>query len=336
MNILLTSTGRRTYMVNYFKDVLLGQGEIHAANSAQTYSLSIADKYVITPLIYDDNYIDFLLNYCINENINAVIPLFDIDLPILSKSKSKFSEHNIEIVVSDSQIIEVCNDKWLTHNFLNKNAFKTPISFIDINDTLNAIKHGLIRYPLIIKPRWGMGSIGIYEAENEEELKILYRKTFRSIENSYLQYESNQELDKSIIIQEKLFGEEYGIDIFNNLSGELLACVPKKKIAMRAGETDSAEIIFNEKLIDIGGKLSSIMKHVGNLDVDCFFHNNEFYILEMNCRFGGQYPFSHLAGVNFPKAVVEMLNNNKVDSTLLTPNYNTIGFKDLVPVTIKL
>lgn len=334
MNILLTSVGRRSYMINYFKEALAGQGEIHAANSVETYSLNLADKYVITPLIYDENYIDFLIEYCLSQKIRAIIPLFDIDLPILSKNKSRFSENDIIIIVSDLKLIKICNDKWLTHNFLMNSGFKSPLSFLSINDVLDSIDLGLIDYPLIIKPRWGMGSIGIFEADDEKELLILYRKTLKSIKNSYLKYESNQDLDKSVIIQEKLSGEEYGLDIFNNLEGELLTCVPKKKLAMRAGETDCAEIINDEHLLDIGKNLSSITKHIGNLDVDCFFHDNEFYILEMNCRFGGQYPFSHLAGVHFPKAIVEMLKNNIVDSTLLTPTYGTKGFKDLLPVSI--
>jgi carbamoyl-phosphate synthase large subunit len=335
MNILLTSVGRRSYMVNYFKEALADQGEIHAANSVETYSLGLADKYVITPLIYDNNYIDFLLDYCIKHKITSVIPLFDIDLPILARNKKIFSDLNIQLIVSDFQIIEICNDKWLTYNYLTSNGFKSPLTFLSINDALKAINRTEINYPLIIKPRWGMGSIGIYEADNEEELLILYRKTLNSIKNSYLKYESYQDMDKSVIVQEKLSGDEYGLDIFNSLKGEFLTCVPKIKLAMRAGETDSSEIINDRNLHSIGEKLGSITMHIGNLDVDCYFHRNEFYILEMNCRFGGQYPFSHLAGVNFPKAIVEMLKNNDINATLLTPSYGTKGFKDIIPVVMK-
>ena len=76
-------------------------------------------------------------------------------------------------------------------------------------------------------------------------------------------------------------------------------------------------------------------KHIGNLDIDCFNIGKEFYILEMNCRFGGQYPFSHLAGVNFPKAILQLIQNEKVDDYILKPNFGTIGIKDLVPVKLK-
>ena len=36
MNILLTSAGRRTYLVEYFKEALAGHGKVYASNSIDT------------------------------------------------------------------------------------------------------------------------------------------------------------------------------------------------------------------------------------------------------------------------------------------------------------
>ena len=335
MNILLTSVGRRAYMVEYFKEALQGQGLTHAANCVETYALSIADKSVITPIIYDNTYIDFLIKYCSNNNINAVISLFDIDLPVLAKNKNRFEKNNISLIVSDYNFVQICNDKWLTHNFLIENEFFSPKTFLSINDTLDALENDIISFPLIIKPRWGMGSIGIFVAENKEELSVLYQKTYNSIMSSYLKYESRKALDKCIIIQEKLIGDEYGLDIFNDLNGELLCCVPKKKLEMRAGETDVAEIIENKELTEMGIKISKFSKHIGNLDLDCIRTKNKFIILEMNCRFGGQYPFSHIAGVNFPKALLQLLKKKEVEDYLLNIKAGTIAVKNLIPVEFK-
>lgn len=337
MNILLTSVGRRTYMIKYFKEVIGKRGHVHAANSTYTYSMQVADKSVITPLIYDSNYIDFLLEYCLANEINVIIPLFDIDLPVLAKNKTRFEQASIQVVVSNNEFVETCNDKWQTYRFLSENNFKTPKSFLRVSDALQAINAREVQFPLILKPRWGMGSIGIFEAENEKELEVLYNKVKNTIHTSYLRYESIKSPENNVIIQEKLQGEEYGIDIFNDLNGEYLTSIPKRKLGMRAGETDSAEIIENSDLSSIGKKISSFSKHIGNLDVDCFFMNNEFYILEMNCRFGGQYPFSHLAGANFPGAIIRMVRGEiliKKDKSLRF-NIGVIGIKDIVPKTFK-
>jgi len=189
MNILLTSVGRRSYLVEYFKEALLGDGSVHVANSsALSPAFLVADKTVVTPLIYDDQYIPFLLQYCKENHIDAVISLFDVDLPVLSRNKKRFKEIGVEVIVSDIDVIEKCNDKWKTYQFLKKNHIHTPLTFLDLKSALAALDTKSISYPVIVKPRWGMGSIETYEADNREELIVFYEKVKRNIENTYMNY----------------------------------------------------------------------------------------------------------------------------------------------------
>ncbi len=118
MNILLTSVGRRSYIVEYFKEAIGDQGLVHVSNSNYTIAMDMADKYLITPIIYDDRYIPTILNYCIENNIEAIFSLFDIDLPILSKSRDLFLRNKIRIVLAPEKSVNLCNDKWGTFNFL--------------------------------------------------------------------------------------------------------------------------------------------------------------------------------------------------------------------------
>lgn len=313
MNILITSIGRRSYMIDYFKSAIGETGKVFAANNELTYALKKAGGYILTPKIYDENYIDFILQYCLDNKINAVISLFDIDLPILSKNKRLFAENDISLLISDYEFTVLCNDKWASYHFLKENNFKTALSYISLDNCKKAISDKNIEYPIFVKPRWGMGSIGVFEAENEKELDVFYAKTKKAILKTYLKHESSFDIDNSIILQEKIKGLEHGLDIFNDLKGNYLGCVPKIKNAMRAGETDIATTLHNENLVSIAKRLSLQTKHKLNLDVDCFIDGEEIFILEMNPRFGGQYPFSHAAGVNFPKAIIDLLEGNELD-----------------------
>lgn len=103
---------------------------------------------------------------------------------------------------------------------------------------------------------------------------------------------------------------------------------------MRAGETDIAEIVENDDIKDMTIRLANISKHIGNLDVDILSNGTDYYILEMNARFGGGYPFSHLAGVNLPLALIEWVLGNTVDINLLTPKIGIKGQKDLRIINI--
>lgn len=334
MNILITSVGRRSYIIEYFKEALKGIGHVHACNSSDTYALNTAYKKFISPLIYDDNYVDFLVSYCVENKINALISLFDIDLRILASNINKFYDNGIHVVISDYKTVQICNDKWLTYNFLINNGFNTPQTFLCIKKFKEALNKGSIQFPVIIKPRWGMGSISIFQVDNLDELEILYIKTKNSIFNSYLKFESSIDPENCVLIQERLSGDEYGLDVFNDLNGKFMTCVPKIKLGMRAGETDSAEIIEDSTLFELGQMLSKKLKHNANLDVDCFKVDCKNYILEMNCRFGGQYPFSHLAGVNFPKAIINLLLERPVEKELLSVKFGTRGFKDILPTKL--
>lgn len=337
MNILFTSVGRRSYLVKYFKDALENRGKVYVANSSESSSaFQVADNAVVTPLIYDDNYIPFLLDYCKKNNIKALISLFDVDLPVLARNKKKFADIGVIVVVSEPEVIDVCNDKWKTYQFLQENGFNEPQTFNRLEEAIEAISQGKVCYPLMIKPRWGMGSIAVFEAENEEELRVFYKKTKRNIQQTYLKYESAANFEESVLIQEKLEGQEYGLDVINDLNGYYQTTICKMKYAMRSGETDCAVTIESSALRGIGEKLSSILHHVGNLDVDVFMMNDQPYVLEMNARFGGGYPFSHMAGVNLPKAIIGWLLEEKVEPRLLKERINIMSHKDISLVRLYL
>lgn len=333
MNVLLTSAGRRSYLVNYFKEALGGTGKVYAANSSLNATALIeADDYVLTPGIYEDNYIEFLLEFCKKQNIQLLIPLFDIDLLVLAKAKERFEAVGVIVVVSDPETISICNDKYLTYSTLKRWGFLVPKTYLDINEVKDDVEHGRINFPLVLKPRWGMGSIGIYIAQNFDELNFYYKKLGEQIQSSYLKFESKMTAGQEIIFQEFIGGKEYGLDIINDLEGNHILVSSKVKIEMRSGETDAATTVQSDELIALGEKLASFMKHTGNLDVDILESDKGPTILEMNARFGGGYPFSHLAGVNLPKAIIHWAKNETAPPELFRLNYNVTSFKAICPI----
>lgn len=335
MNILLTSVGRRSYLVNYFKEALKPlDGKVFAANSIETYALQQADAFTLTPQIYSAEYIDFLIDYCTKNKITLLISLFDIDLPILAKNKQRFKDIGVDVIVSDPEVIDICNDKWKTYQFLIQHNINTPRTYISFSEAVTALNNAELEYPVIIKPRWGMGSIGIYKADNLEELQVLYKKVRNEIKSSYLRFESEADAEQAILIQQCILSDEFGIEVINDLDKNYVTTFCKHKIAMRSGETDQAITIENHKLSKIGEELSLALGHINILDSDCLELNGDFYVLELNARFGGQYPFSHLAGADIPKQIIDWYNNKPTSNKNITINYNVLMAKDIQPVIL--
>ena len=332
MNILLTSVGRRAYMVKYFKEIIGTEGQVHVCNSDdKTVAFHYADKGVISPLIYDDNYIPFLLDYCKGNQIDILLSLFDIDLLILARNKELFSKIGTKVIVSDENFIEICNDKWKTYLYLKDNGFHVPKTYKSLQKVMLALDAGELQYPIVVKPRFGCGSIGMSIAEDEMALLYYFRRNSRTISKSYLKYESAAvPVDEQILYQECLKGQEYGADIINDLDGELQNVIVKRKIAMRAGETDIAEIVDIPEIKKELIKLGKLTGHIANMDCDVFFVEGIPYILEMNARFGGGYPFSHMGGCNLPKAIVNWVRGEMISDEMLSAEIGHRGYKELV------
>lgn len=336
MNVLLTSVGRRAYMVKYFKEVLAENGQVHVCNSDdKTVAFHYADKSVISPLIYDDNYIPFLLDYCKENKIDILLSLFDIDLMVLARNKQKFADVGTRVIVSEPELIEICNDKWKTYLFLKENGFNVPKTYLSLQQVLLAIDRGELSYPVIVKPRFGCGSLALSIAEDEMALLYYFRRNTRTISRSYLKYESaSVSTDEQIIYQECLKGQEYGADIINDLDGKFCSVVAKKKIAMRAGETDIAEIVDEPAIKAECERLGRLTGHIANMDCDVFLVDGKPYILEMNARFGGGYPFSHMGGCDLPRAIIEWHSGRSVKKNVLSAQVGVMGYKELM-LTVK-
>lgn len=334
MNILLTSSGRRTYLVDYFKKALSGKGLLFASNSVMSPALLNADRSVITPLIYSEEYIPFLLRYCCENEIGLVVPLFDIDVPVLAAHKKEFSDIGVILAVSDEETAAICNDKYLMSLKLAEYGIGCPVTAVTLP---GAEKTG---FPCMIKPRFGMGSIGVEICSEPSELQVLYNRCKRKIEDSYLRYESDRTPDEAVLIQKKINGEEYGLDVINDLCGNFAAVVVKRKLAMRAGETDEAVTLSGASreyrvLEELGKKISKAFRHIGNMDVDVMMDaGGTPYVIDMNARFGGGYPFSHAAGIDLPKAYLLWAEGALVPPEILTARENIHSFKEIAIRTV--
>ncbi len=339
MNVLLTSVGRRNYLVEYFKEAVHSYGgKVFAVNSHEhAPGLYLADEFEIAPPIHSEEYIPFLYNYCISKNIKLIVPLLDNDLPVLAASKSIFVKAGIYVLVPDLSLAELANDKFQTHQFLQQNGFRTMTTVTCIEDFFKAKESGEITFPVIIKPRWGMGSLSVYTAENEEELRFYFKKAQKEVLNSFLKYESCKDPGNEILIMDKIIGEEYMLDIINDLEGQYQVTVVNKKLLRKGGETEAVETVSHFELEELGKKIAYHFQHPAVLDADVIVNEKGLFILEFNPRFSGGYPFSHQAGINLPKALIRWLNGEAVSGEqFLTPIIGTKSLKGIVMIDAKI
>lgn len=335
MNILFTCAGRRTYLLKYFKENLSEGDKIVATDMQLTApALQAADVKIQVPAVYDPEYVNITLRICEEQKIDALFSLNDLELPILAENKERFEAIGVKVVVSDPKVIDIAFDKYKTAQWVESLGLTAPKTYVRLEDCKKALEAGEIAFPLFMKPRWGSGSIGLESIADMEELDIYYGLLMKKIKKTILATASVG--DEYIMIQEKLTGSEFGLDIMNDLDGKNIGVSVKQKLAMRAGETDKAVTIDLPEVREMGRKIGEALGHIGNLDVDIMQRADGAYcVLELNPRFGGGFPFSYETGVNFPKALIQMIKGESFDPQMLAPEYGRMFSKNDYLMEIK-
>jgi carbamoyl-phosphate synthase large subunit len=291
MNILILSCGTRNKIVKYFRRELEGRGKVMAADcSCLAPALYEADEHFIVPRIDDSSYVDVILNICKENKVDAVLSLIDPELSLLAERKKDFLSIGTTPIVSEYNEVERCFDKYEMYKFLTDKGFKTARSYIDKEEFYKDIESGVVSYPVFIKPVRGSASININKAASKEEVDMLMR------------------LHGDLMIQEFMEGTEYGVDCYiDMITHEPVVIFAKEKIKMRAGETDKAMSIKDEKLFKLVKSFVKQTGLTGIIDMDIFKIDGEYYISEVNPRFGGGYPHAYESGVNVPGMIINNL-----------------------------
>ncbi len=292
MNILLLSVGTRNKVIQYFKKEFSDCGKVIVTDMTELAPAAYeADKFYKVPRITEPEYIDFILDICKKESISAVLSLIDPELSLLALNKDKFEALGVTVIGSSYELCERTLDKMKMAEWLEKNGYKYAKSYIDKQKFYSDLEQGIISFPVFVKPVRGSASVAICQVQDKETVDLLFSH------------------NENLMIQEFLKGQEIGADCYVDLiSGELVSVFAKKKILMRAGETDKSVSFKDDKLFKLIEKFVAESGFRGQIDIDIFEINGEYYISEVNPRFGGGYPHAHECGCNHIKMI---LNNLK-------------------------
>lgn len=288
MNILILSAGTRNKVVQYFKKSISGNV---IATDMQLIAPAIyeADKYYIVPRITDPGYMDVVFDICKKEKINAVITLIDPELSLLAANKERLTEIGVTFVGSSYELCEMALDKMQMYTWLKNHDYNCAKSYDDIETFYKDLEEGIASFPVFVKPIRGSASIAINKVEDKETLELLWKH------------------NDGLMIQEYLKGQEIGADVYiDMISHEVVSIFTKKKLLMRAGETDKAVSFKDPALFELIEKFANECGWNGQIDIDIFDIDGKYYISEVNPRFGGGYPHAYECGCDH----MHLIENN--------------------------
>lgn len=332
LNVAITCAGRRVGLVRAFQEALQGCGLVHALDASPSApALAAADRALIVPTLESPDYIPALLEFSTREDIRLLIAVHDLELPLLAAHRQSFAERGTCVLVPTPEVVDLCWDKWQCQTWLRSGGMMCPRNYLHEDDALRAVDSGAIGFPLVVKPRWGVGSIGLESAGNADELRMVSALDRARLASSVLAAKSLSDPMHSLVIEERIDGTHYCLDVVNDLSGDYVTCWPKEKLRMRAGTADRVRFVDDAALRDVGQVLSSLVRQPGPMDVDVIRTPEHDYIIDVNPRIGGTYPFSHAAGADLPRTLLAWVSGHEADPDWLrVRNGATFSFVETV------
>lgn len=318
MNILILSAGTRNKIVQYFVKTLNGTGKVIATDMSNLApAIYEADKYYIVPKMTAPEYLDVVLDICKKEEITGVLSLIDPELSLLAENREKFEAIGTTVIGSSYMLCEMSLDKFQMYRWLETHGYRCAKSYMDKDAFFADVDAGVITYPVFVKPARGSASISISKVYDRETVELLFAH------------------EDGLMIQEFLDGQEIGADVYIDMvSHEVVSIFTKKKLKMRAGETDKAVSFQDEKLFALIERFVKDAGYNGQIDIDIFDVNGEYYISEVNPRFGGGYPHAFESGADHMKLIVNNLEG-KANECVIGQYENDIYMMKYNEVMIK-
>ena len=246
-------------------------------------------------------------------NVKLLIPTVDLDLKCLARNKPKFTALGCRVLVSDPEVIDICQDKRKTYKFLLKNNFDTPATVStrtalrDLKNRQSSIvnRKSKIAFPLFLKPWDGYAGRGNAVVKNLRELSFHVKRI------------------RNAICQELVNGTEHTCDVYVDLDRKVRCVVPRRRIEVRAGEISKGQVVKDTRMMDEAVRLvEKLGAGPGVITLQLFLTDDEkIKFVEINPRFGGGAPLSIQAGADFPKWILQELSGQK-------PRIRPDGFKD--------
>lgn len=304
-NLLFCSVGRRGRLLRNVKETIGKTGLLVGTDNQSTApALQFCDRQYVVPRITAPDYIDIILDICRSNGIKAVTTLIDPEIEILAANTERFKKAGVIPLCPAPQSAVYCFNKYELFKYLSEKGIPTPLTFHDWDEFKKALAEGRISFPVFMKPVCGSGSVGAHKVNTLEQAEA----DWKSGEHDY-------------IIQELMTGGDCDADVYvDTISHKAVAAFSKRKIETRIGGASKTVSFKDPKLFAFIEKICSVFEFNGPLDMDFFIKDGEYYLSEINPRFGGAYLHAYGAGVDFIKLIVN--NINGIENPVIMGNYD--------------
>lgn len=280
----------------------------------------LVDAFYVLPPAKDPRFIEDVLEYCIHEKVDVVLPLVTRELMAFSRNKGRFAEHGIAVSVMDEAILEIANNKVKLLTTLRELGIPTP-EFIEVN-TVAELKAACMAlgYPeraVCVKTAMGNGSRGVRILDaNRSRYDLFFQEKPNSM---YISYEelirilSERDKIPQMMVMEYLPGAEYGVDSLC-ANGKTILSIGRYNSVVTSSIPQECTIEYREEPIQLCLSIIEQLRLDGNVNFDLKYDKNYIsQIIEINPRLSATVMAYAAGGVNLPYLQIKHLLREPFD-----------------------
>jgi carbamoyl-phosphate synthase large subunit len=283
---------------------------LHVGDAHQTATgRFLNDRFVELPKASEAHFIDFVLDYCLKNEIKIIFPLVTMELFRFSTSIELFNKNDIKVIVSEKYSLDIANNKSRLYEHLTAHNILTPqykvVSAGNFDEFLHAFDAlGFPEKPIAVKPSVSNGSRGVRLVDNSvDKFDLLFNHKPSSL---YCTFDELAEILRGrdfpeLLISEVLPGEEFTIDTIVNADGKADIILPRLRTKMLGGISVEGQFIENQEIIHYCEQIIGSLKLFGPIGIQVKrAADGRFKILEINPRIQGTSVAAMGLGINLP------------------------------------
>ncbi len=304
--MVIGSAGRRLYLVDWFREAFTDLGldgrVVVTENDPTSAAADYGDIGRRLPRYADPDYGPALLALVDELRPSLFLSVNDYELMhlhVATDLAERMRERGVLVPGVDRAWQLGCADKLRMAKLLEGIGVATPRT-VTGDDGAGIAEIAASAERLVVKHRLGSASSGLAVVAADGVCAAVDA----AIATAPAPADGSAPSGQDVVVQPCLPGLEHGVDIVGDLRepGALRAVLARRKVRMRAGETDKAVTVDPEPFVASAGRIARAARLTGLVDVDMFLaEGGRPSVIDINPRFGGGYPFVHLAGADVPR-----------------------------------
>jgi len=252
----------------------------------------LVKKFLTAPMATNDKeYRSFMTSVIKQYKIQYIYPSSEAELEFFNCNRETFEQSTV-IFINNPFIMDTFSDKYETINFLKKNDFPYPTTYL-VEDYENQLD-----FPFLIKARRSSGSKSVLKIRDQEEFEFYRKRVTDAIIQEHIGTED----------------EEYTAGIFSD--GHSVYSICFRRYLGYSGLTKFAELIYDDKIRVLVEKIAKVCQLEGSMNVQLRKTTNSYIPFEINPRISSTVYFRHCFGFKDVKWWLDLKENKKIEYKL--------------------